>query len=279
MAYDWRTEWPNVFARHADPCPARKGHRCTCGTLGYRASRRDPETGKRLLSPDFETVAEARAWLHEQQETLEAAQRVARGDDELGAVIEDFMAAAKSGVARDANGLAFSPQRIHELGEALGYVDGQLGTMSIQDVRRRHVQGLVDQLRLAGAGTDRIKVIVGALRALYDYAIRQESVDFSPVVQLSLRARGDSPARTVPTPAPPVPAHDRVGATMAATGPQPAPATVSMDGAGGASTPAIPGAAEQYFQALTPERVLWWTLLVIVVVSMLIAVVLAAESV
>jgi hypothetical protein len=41
----------------------------------------------------------------------------------------------------------------------------------------------------------------------------------------------------------------------------------------------MPEVAEQYYQALTPERVLWWTLLIIVVVSVLIAIVLAAESV
>ena len=56
MAYDWRTELPGVFARHADNCPCRDGGPCTCGPLGYRASIVDPDTGRRTLSPDFATI-------------------------------------------------------------------------------------------------------------------------------------------------------------------------------------------------------------------------------
>jgi hypothetical protein len=331
MAYDWRTDWPNVFARHADACPVRSGHRCTCGPLGYRASARDPGTGRRVLSPDFETVAEARAWLGEQQETLEAARGVARDEAELGAVIDDFTAAAENGLARDRGGVVYSPERIRELRESLGYVDAQLGTMNIQDVRRRHVQGLVDQLRLAGTDVERLTAVVDALRSLYIYAIQREVVDFSPVVQLTLPDdRGPMPsyeqptpvhppdaaeptrvaATTVPTTPPPsamtpapLPAPEAVTAMIAPGLTQPAPAIAATNGAatngtamngtatnGAATTASVPAPApsqssgpaalaEQYYQALTPERVLWWTLLIIVVVSVLIAIVLAAESV
>jgi hypothetical protein len=45
----------------------------------------------------------------------------------------------------------------------------------------------------------------------------------------------------------------------------------------GSLTP--PQNPEPYRDALMPERVLWWTVLIIVVVSVLIAIVLAAESV
>jgi hypothetical protein len=311
MAYDWRTEWPNVFARHADDCPVRSGHRCTCGPMGYRASARDPETGRRVLSPDFDTATEARGWLGEQQDTLEAARGVARDQSELGAVIDDFMGAAESGLARERSGAVYTTERIHELRGALGYVDGQLGTMNIQDVRRRHVQALVDQLRNTGADIDRITAVVDALRSLYTYAIQREVVDFSPVVQLTLPDHGDPtpiPAAPSPTPRPAsLPSPEAVTAMMApdhaqpvqtavngamptangtmpaaANGAMPAAATTALAPAHATATSTSPGmssVADQYYQALTPERVLWWTLLIIVVVSVLIAIVLAAESV
>jgi hypothetical protein len=266
MAYDWRTEWPNVFARHDDSCPVRAGHRCTCGPLAYRASARDPTTRRRVLSPDFPTVAEARTWLAEQHDTIEAAKGVRTGDARLGAVIDDFAAAAASGLARDAGGVPYAPARVHALRELLGYVDGQLGSMDIKDVRRRHVQGLVDQLRLAGSDVDHIKAVVGALRSLYVYAIQRDVVDFSPVVALALRGDGEPPAPAQPTPAP-LPASMPPAATTAA------PALPAF------ATTGVSPAADPYYQALTPERVLWWTLLIIVVVSVLIAIVLAAESV
>ncbi|MFL5827955.1 MAG: hypothetical protein ACJ76V_15640 [Thermoleophilaceae bacterium] len=293
MAYDWRTEWPGVFAHHADSCPVRNGRRCTCGPLGYRANAREPETGRRVLSPTFDTVAEARAWQSDQQEALEAARGVPRDDGDLGAVIDDFIAAAQNGLARDGGGVEYSPDRVRELRESLGYVDAQLGTMKIQDVRRRHVQGLVDQLRLSGVESDRVEAVVDALRSLYIYAIQREEVDFSPVVLLSLsdspngrpsQAQTESlrttafaqPAPPAISPAPPaftpapLPAPQPTMATMPATGTaQPAAAPTSP----------MSTVAEKYYEALTPERVLWWTVLIIVIVSVLIAIVLAAESV
>jgi hypothetical protein len=291
MAYDWRTEWPNVFARHADACPVRNGHRCTCGPLGYRASARDADSGRRVLSPDFETVAEARSWLGEQQNTLEAARGVARDDAELGAVIDDFIAAAENGLARDPSGAEYSPQRVHQLRDTLGYVDGQLGTMNIQDVRRRHVQALVDQLWLTGADLDRVTDVVDSLRSLYTYAVQREAVDFSPVVQLTLpedREGPDEPVAPAPrAPAPTsrtvrpasLPSPEAVTAMIAPAPLQPAPAAATTTMAPAPTSSGMPAVAEQYYQALTPERVLWWTLLIIVVVSVLIAIVLAAESV
>src|SRR3954454_9341239 len=71
VPYDWRTEYPGIFARHADSCPVRSGGADTCGPLGYRASVRDPHTGRRSLSPELPTMNDARAWLYDQQVALD----------------------------------------------------------------------------------------------------------------------------------------------------------------------------------------------------------------
>jgi hypothetical protein len=292
MSYDWRTEWPGVFARHADSCPVRNGHRCTCGPLGYRASARDPQSGRRVLSPDFQTVAEARAWLGDQQESLEAARGVERDHGQLGGLIDEFVEAAENGLVRDRDGFEYPPSAVVELRDSLSYVDAQLGTMRLDDVRRRHVQAMVDELYGSGLDVERIRAVVAALSSLYTYALQRELVDFSPVVQLSLPdgAKGGPQPSMNGQPTQPLPAPAPATAPMAtapmptapmATAPMPAALAPAPHHSGmwtpGSLTP--PQNPEPYRDALMPERVLWWTVLIIVVVSVLIAIVLAAESV
>jgi hypothetical protein len=78
MAYDWGTEWPGVFERHADWCPSAEGEPCTCGPLGYSASIPDPATGVRVVSPMLETPAEARVWRREQELAVDSGSAGAR---------------------------------------------------------------------------------------------------------------------------------------------------------------------------------------------------------
>lgn len=185
MAYDWKTELPGVFSRHADNCPVRDGRECACGPLGYRASTRNSDTNRRNLSPVFETVPEALAWQRDQGVSQNGSHpKVDRV--ELGALIDEFLQAAEDGIARDLRGLPYTRESLRALRGALSYVDSELGPLAAQDVRRRHVQGLVTQLRTAGLAPARISAIVDALGALYSYAIRRDLVGFSPVVELDL---------------------------------------------------------------------------------------------
>jgi hypothetical protein len=184
--YDWKTELPGIFSRHADTCPVRDGLECTCGPLGYRASIRDWETNRRTVSPMFESVHEAVAWQRDQMTSRQSAAGLALDRGELGALIDEFLQAAEDGMARDTGGAQYTRDSVRALRGALSYVDSELGTMDVQDVRRRHIQALLDQLRGSGLPPVRLAAIVDALNALYGYAIRHEVVGFSPVVELQL---------------------------------------------------------------------------------------------
>ena len=87
----WRTRggrsWPGIVAQHADRCDVRDGGACDCGPVGYRASVEDPESGEPVLSPTLETLAEARAWRHEQREAFEAWQAASEERPSVDAVI------------------------------------------------------------------------------------------------------------------------------------------------------------------------------------------------
>ena len=186
IAYDRTTVIPGVFARHDDNCPVRNGRRCTCGILGYRASVRDWEADRRILSPQFATAAEARAWLADQMSTLQAARGWAMDGRELGDVVDEFLEAAQEGRACDRVGERYAADGLHDLRGALSYVDSELGLLNIADIRRPDVQSLVDQLVASGLTVARVYGVVDALDALYAYAIQNGIVGFSPVVWLAL---------------------------------------------------------------------------------------------
>jgi hypothetical protein len=183
VSYDWKTDFPGVFSVHADECPVRDGGEERCGPLGYRASVRDWTSNRRIVGPMSGSLREALAW---QRDQLASGERAGGLHDrtELGALIDDYLQAAEDGTLGDGTNRAASREQVRALRGALTYVDSELGPMAVQEVRRRHVQAMVDQLRASGLAEDRIHDVVEALRSLYAYAIRHELVGFSPVVEL-----------------------------------------------------------------------------------------------
>jgi hypothetical protein len=175
-----------VFARHDDACPVRNGRPCRCGVLRYRSSVRDWESGHRILSPQFSTAAGALAWQRDQEASLLSFRGVPLEGRELGDVIDEFIEAAREGRVRDRWGERYTPDGLHELRGALGYVDAALGLLNVADIGRGHVQGVIDQLVASGLTIRRVCEVVDALEALYAYAIDNEIVGATPVVLLEL---------------------------------------------------------------------------------------------
>jgi hypothetical protein len=203
VAYDWKTDLPGVFSRHADGCPIRETGECSCGPLGFRASIRDWETNRRSVSPMYETLVEALSWQRDQVVSQDASRAVSLDRGELGALIDEFLQSVEDGLAGPKN----AREHARALRGALSYVDSELGTMAVQDVRRRHIQSLLDQLRETGVANARIHSVVDALHALYAYAIQRELVGFSPVVELQL-PDSDEPPGAPPEPDLPPPTHN-----------------------------------------------------------------------
>jgi hypothetical protein len=229
VTYDWKTELPGIFSRHTDNCPVRDGGECTCGPLGYRASIRDWETNRRTVSPMFETLPEALAW-QQDQVVSQNGSHPAVDRTELGALIDEFLQAAEDGMVRDPHGQRYTRESLRALRGALSYVDSELGPMAAQDVRRRHVQGLVTQLGGAGLAPARIVEVVDALNALYSYAIRRDLVGYSPVVELELPQAEQGVPQAVPSyanaDAPPSPANTEAPQPWATGDPWAAPPQV-----------------------------------------------------
>jgi hypothetical protein len=198
LAYDWKTELPGLFSRHADECPVRDGRECTCGQLGYRASIRDWETNRRTVSPLFETPHEALAWQRDQIVGWDAARDLANERSQVGALVDEFLQTAENELAWDGGSERYTRESVRQLRGALSYVDSELGTMDVQDVRRRHVQALLEQLGASGLPGPRVIAVADAVRDLYAYAIRRELVGFSPAVELDLPQSENGVSHAVP---------------------------------------------------------------------------------
>jgi hypothetical protein len=313
MAYDWGTQWPGVLARHAESCPFADGEDCTCGPLGYTATLTDPDTAAPLVSPLLETGEEARAWRREQQaaiatglhattngngngrrgtrhtpeparpraaiaarESLRPASPAAdprwfegpapeprsrrlpepprRERDPPNAVMsitelsEEFLDAAEDGQARGSDGRPYTDDELGELSWALtGYVEYHLGDLEVAEVRGRQVFRLVDELEDAGMPRSRLRSVLEAMRELFDYAADRGLVRTNPARYISL------------------PVDERARRRL--------PETIESR-----RTQGMPSAAP-FSDSVISEQTIWFIVKLVALVFILIALVLAAESI
>ena len=192
------------------------------------------------------------------QQNVAAAPDVRRADDILVAeAVEDFIAAAEGGWARNRSGRRYRPSALRDIrGILRHHVVPELGEKPLRDVRPRHIQALLDRLAAEGLSESRIRSVVSAVRALYGYAIEQGQVELSASDQLQ-----------IPQQAAPAPTDS--GSAWEWTDPvQDAP-------------PPRPAARRDEYEpiALLPERILSLVLRIVVVLFVLFALVTIAGSI
>jgi Phage integrase, N-terminal SAM-like domain len=107
-------------------------------------------------------------------------------------VVDEFIEAAQDGRVGTRSGRRYRPSALRDLRGILRYhVSRDLGHMQLRDVRRRHVQALVDRLAGEGLSESRIRSVISAVRALYGYAIDQGYVELSPATGLAIPSQSD----------------------------------------------------------------------------------------
>ncbi len=137
----------------------------------------------------FATLAAARTW---RADALTAAQRgrlrgpSARTVREAGNELKDGM---ESGAAQSRSGDRYRPSTIRSYREALAArVVPPFGAMKLTDVRRRHVQALVDEMLTDGVAPSTIRNALMPLRVIFRRAIEAEELAVSPFSGLRLPA-------------------------------------------------------------------------------------------
>jgi integrase len=140
-------------------------------------------TATRAATTDPAVVA-----LPRHEPNVAAASDVRRADDILVAeAVEDFIAAAEGGWARNRSGRRYRPSALRDIrGILRHHVVPELGGKPLRDVRPRHFQALLDRLAVEGLSESRIRSVVSAVRALYSYAMEQGQVELSATDALQI---------------------------------------------------------------------------------------------
>jgi hypothetical protein len=147
-------------------------------------------TAVRSATTDPSIVARRR-----QPATSTATSRTPAKDITVAAAVDEFIEAAHAGQALNRSGRPYRPSALRDLQGILEYhVATELGNVRLRDVRRHHVQALVDRLGAEGLSESRIRSVVSALRGLYGYAIDRGHVEFNPADALVM-PRPDEPVR------------------------------------------------------------------------------------
>jgi Phage integrase, N-terminal SAM-like domain len=210
-------------------------------------------TASRAATTDPAVVA-----LPRRQPAVAAAPDVRRADDILvSEAVEEFIAAAEGGWARNRSGRRYKPSALRDIrGILRHHVVPELGGTPLRDVRPRHIQALLDRLAAEELSESRIRSVVSAVRALYGYAIDQGQVELSAADGLQIPQQA-------------APASTDAGSTWEWTDPvQDAPRQK-------------PAARRDEYEPITllPERILSLVLRIVVVLFVLFALVTIAGSI
>jgi len=179
-----------IEVRHANTCRSREGGRCTCDPT-YRAhvwSNGD----RRRIRQQFDTLPSAKAWRREVQMALDRGTLLAPSPLTLGEVAEAWVQGARDGSIRSSKGEPYRASSVRGYERCLRLrILPALGAMKLSDVKRRHVQALVEAMLADGLDGSTVVNTLNPLQAIYRRAIRDEEVAVNPTVGVDLpRQRG-----------------------------------------------------------------------------------------
>ncbi|HEX3519555.1 MAG TPA: tyrosine-type recombinase/integrase [Solirubrobacteraceae bacterium] len=199
MPKDTKTRYQGVVARHKAGCAVELGKRCNCSP-SYWGKVWDKEAGKARRTKFLPTLSAACNARHDLVRDVRTGTLPASESMRVALAVETFLRAARSGVALNKHGRRYKPSALRDLDGALNnHAVTAFGTKKLGDVRRRHVQQLVDELtpRLSGSS---IRSVVNAIRSLYRWAQAREIVYHDPAALVQLPAMDSTPRDRVATP-------------------------------------------------------------------------------
>jgi len=178
MATRNRTE-QGITPRHARGCRQRNG-RCTCSPT-FQAQAYDARAGKRITRT-FPTITAARRWRQDAASTIRAGTLTADRGPTLAAAADDWLAAARTGVARNRSGERYKPSAIRSYEQVMRTrVRPELGNERLREITLPQLQRFVDRLAGDGHAAATITATITPLRAIYRRARQLGEVHTNPV--------------------------------------------------------------------------------------------------
>jgi integrase len=198
---DLRTRTQGVYARHTTACPVTpegKGCRCTPSFYGRVYDR---GTKKQAVTGRFPTVAAAASARRDLLSKVERGETTQHAGLRLNDACERFEQAMRDGRALTKHGNRYRATAIDDIVSCFRthILTSDIARKRITDIRRGHVQQLVDDLtpRLSGS---RVRSVVNAIRSLYTWAIDRDLALVDPAARIKLPAMNATPRDRVATP-------------------------------------------------------------------------------
>lgn len=196
---DTKTRAQGVFARHQKRCAIEHGKRCSCKPSYYGVVW-DRARGRQLRTKRMTTVEAARKARADLLAMLERGEVPTSSGLRMGEARERFVTAAREGRALNKQGRRYKPRAIDDIEEVLRvHVEPVLGTKRISNIRRGHVQSLVDDLTPELSGS-RVRSVVNALRSVYRWAQDRDLTTQDPAALVRLPAMNATRIERVASP-------------------------------------------------------------------------------
>jgi integrase len=166
-----------IEIRHRTRCRIHEGKRCNCSPA-YRAKvMRNGDLVKRT----FPSLAAARKWRTQAANALEDGTLKGDTTTSVKEAADQFIAGARSGSIRNRVGSPYKPASVRGYDRSLHlHVLPALGHLRLTDVRRRHVQTLVDDLIESGLAGSTVRNACDPLRRIFDRALKRDLVAVDP---------------------------------------------------------------------------------------------------
>ncbi len=170
-----------ITVRHARGCAASDAGRCRCRPA-YQAQVFSPRD-RRTIRKSFQTISEARAWRSDTQTALRKGTMRAPTRTTLEEAADDWLAAARAGIARTRSGDPYKPSALRSYEQALKTKAlPELGNLRLSAVDRVAVQDFVDRLVARGLAASTIRNAVLPLRAIFRRAVARSEVVQNPTL-------------------------------------------------------------------------------------------------
>lgn len=180
-----RCDEVGINLRHSRRCSSREGGPCDC-VPNYQGQVWCAEH-QRQLRRVFSTIDEAKQWRAETEKALEEPGSFGPGGVFFGYAARRWLKAAEDGVIRTRSGVPYKPSAIRRYGHAIEhFLIPHIGRRRLGEIRRVHVQDLVDQMVSDGYSPSSIRNVILPLRSICRRAIDREEIDHNPTSKLSL---------------------------------------------------------------------------------------------
>lgn len=176
---------PGVYRYHSRDCArVERGTKCNCSP-GYQASVFSNRDGKRIRK-HFDRLAEAEGWRSDVLSAMRSGKSVTPNAKTVAVALDELIAGMRSDAILNRSGRPYKPSAKRSYERVAGRLKDELGNLRLSDLRRSHVNAMIQRQRSAGMSASSIRNTLDPLRVVFRLALDDEIVSVDPTHKLRL---------------------------------------------------------------------------------------------